>query len=178
MNLDLTTALESLAHTPRILDAQLRGRSDAWLTCRKSPETFSPMDVVGHLILAETTNWLPRVQTILQNRDKAHQDTRVFPPFDRFAFQPIIACKPIAELLATFATLRAQSLETLHGLHLTEHELTLPGLHPDFGPVTLGNLLATWVVHDLGHITQITKTMANEYSDAVGPWRAYLSVLR
>jgi hypothetical protein len=173
MHLHLSTANESLARTPRILDAQLRGRSDAWLTCRRSPEAFSPIDVVGHLILAETTNWLPRVQTILE-----HRDTRVFPPFDRFAFRPIITGKPIGELLDTFATLRAQSLETLRGLHLTEHDLALPGTHPEFGPVTLGNLLATWVVHDLGHITQIAKTMANEYAEAVGPWSAYLSILK
>jgi hypothetical protein len=173
MHLNLDTAFESLARTPSVLDAQLRGRSDAWLNCRKSPEAFSPIDVVGHLILAETTNWLPRLQTILE-----HQATRVFPPFDRFAFQPIIADKPIAELLDTFATLRAQSLETLRGLHLTEHDLALPGTHPEFGPVTLGNLLATWVVHDLSHITQITKTMAHEYAEAVGPWSAYLSILK
>lgn len=173
MHFDLTHAFESLAHTPRILDAQLRERSDAWLNCRKSPEAFSPSDVVGHLILAETTNWLPRVQTILQ-----HRNTRVFEPFDRFAFQSIIADRRIAELLDTFAILRSQSLETLRHLHLTEQDLALAGTHPEFGHVTLGNLLATWVVHDLGHITQITRTMANEYADAVGPWSAYLSVLR
>jgi hypothetical protein len=172
MLLHIPTALESLAHTPGILDAQLRGRSDAWLNCRKSPEAFSSIDVVGHLILAETTNWLPRLQTILE-----HQDKRVFPPFDRFAFRKILQGKSMAELLDTFAGLRAQSLETLRGLHLTEHDLTLHGTHPDFGPVTLGNLLATWVVHDLGHITQITKTMAYEYHEAVGPWREYLSIL-
>jgi len=177
MDLQLDTAFESLAHTPRILDAMLRGRSEAWLTCRPSPEAFSPIDVVGHLILAEETNWLPRVRTILEARD-AGIDACVFPPFDRFAFQPIIAGKPVGELLDNFAALRGQSLQTLSDLRLTEHDLTLPGQHPQFGDVTLGNLLATWVVHDLGHITQITKTMANEYHDAVGPWRAYLSILR
>ena len=173
MDFDLTTAFESLAHTPGILDAQLRGRSEAWLTCRKTSEAFSPIDVVGHLILAETTNWIPRLRTILETRD-----AQPFTPFDRFAFQPIIADKSIAELLDTFASLRSQSLQTLIELNLTEHDLTLPGMHPDFGPVTLGNLLATWVVHDLGHINQITKTMAFEYRDAVGPWRAYLGILQ
>ena len=173
MELQLDTAFGSLAHTPCVLDAMLRGRSDAWLTCRKSVDAFSPIDVIGHLILAEQTNWLPRVRTILE-----HQETRTLPPFDRFAFQPIMEGKSIGDLLDTFAALRTQSLQTLTDLRLTGHDLALTGQHPDFGAVTLGNLLATWVVHDLGHITQVAKTMANEYHDAVGPWLAYLSILR
>jgi hypothetical protein len=151
----------------------LRDRSEAWLQARTAPDAFSPVDVVGHLILADTTNWIPRLRMILE-----HRDTRAFEPFDRFAFQPIVAEKSIDALLDEFASLRRQSLQTLTGLHLSEADLALPGKHPEFGRITLGNLLATWVVHDLGHITQIAKTMAGEYREAVGPWSAYLGILR
>jgi hypothetical protein len=121
---------------------------------------------------AENTDWIPRIQIILD-----HQDTKAFDPFNRFAFQPLIADKSVEELLDEFAALRRQSLQTLRDLSLQDHQLTLPGLHPELGPVTLGNLLATWVVHDLGHISQILKTMASEYRGAVGPWRPYLTFL-
>ncbi len=173
MRFCLEEATESLARTPRILDAMLRDRSDAWLQARKSPEAFSAIDVTGHLILADTTNWIPRLRMILE-----HRDARAFEPFDRFAFQPIVAGKSVGELLDEFATLRSHSLRTLTDLHLSDADLALPGRHPEFGTITLGNLLATWVVHDLGHITQITKTMAGEYREAVGPWCAYLGILQ
>jgi hypothetical protein len=106
-----------------------------------------------------------------------HRDARAFEPFDRFGFESLIAGKSVETLLAEFAVLRGESLETLRALKLGDAELALPGLHPDLGEVTLGNLLATWVVHDLGHIAQIVKTMAGEYRDAVGPWRAYTTIL-
>ena len=101
-----------------------------------------------------------------------------FLPFDRFAFQPLIANHSIETLLADFANLRAQNLHTLTSLHLTEAQLDLTGTHPDFGPVTLRQLLATWAVHDLNHIQQIVRTLSNEYREAVGPWQAYLSILQ
>jgi hypothetical protein len=100
-----------------------------------------------------------------------------FEPFDRFDFQHLIAGKSIESLLDDFATLRSQSLQTLAALHITAAQLDLPGTHPEFGPVTLRNLLATWVVHDLNHIQQIVRTMSNEYREAVGPWQAYLTIL-
>jgi hypothetical protein len=165
--------VESLTRTPAILDAMLRDRSEAWLTCRKAPEAFSPIDVLGHLILAETTNWMPRLQMILKDRD-----TRAFEPFDRFAFQQIIADKSAAQLLDEFYKVRTHSLQTLASLGLSETDFDLPGYHPEFGRVTLDNLLSTWVVHDLGHINQIARTMAHQYGEAVGPWRAYLNILR
>jgi len=172
MQFEMSQAIEVLAGTPGVLNALLRDKSAAWLNSRKTPEAFSPIDVVGHLILADKTDWMPRVATILD-----HRDTRPFDPFDRFAFQPLMEGKSIAELLDDFSEVRRQSLQTLSALHLGEHELDLRGLHPDLGAVTLGNLLATWVVHDLGHISQIVKAMSSAYSDAVGPWRAYLSIL-
>lgn len=172
MQLQIDQAHEVLTQTPVVLDALLRGKSPAWLNCRKSPESFSPIDVIGHLMHGEITDWIPRIQIILDR-----QATKAFDPFDRFAFQPLIAGKPIEELMAEFGELRRQSLQTLHDLDLQADQLTLPGLHPELGPVTLANLLASWVVHDLGHISQIMKTMAGEYRDAVGPWRPYVTFL-
>jgi hypothetical protein len=172
MQFKLDQSIEVLASTPSILDALLRGKSPGWLNCRKSPDAFSPIDVVGHLMLADETDWLPRVRMILAG----HTHTP-FEPFDRFDFQRLIAGKSIESLLNDFATLRNQSLQTLTSLQITEEQLALPGTHPEFGPVTLRELLATWVVHDLNHIQQIVRTMSNEYREAVGPWHAYLSIL-
>ena len=172
MQFHLDQSIEVLAQTPSVLDALLRGKSAAWLNCRKTPDAFSPIDVLGHLMLADTTDWMPRARIIL-----ARQSNAVFAPFDRFAFQPLIAGKSIETLLDEFAHLRAHNLNILHSLHLTAEQLDLPGTHPQLGPVTLRNLLATWTVHDLNHIRQIVTTMANEYREAVGPWEAYLSIL-
>ena len=172
MRFQLDQSIEVLAHTPAVLDALLRGKSAEWLHCRKSTDAFSPVDVIGHLMLADTTDWLPRAHMILAG----HADTP-FAPFDRFDFQRLIAGKSVESLLDEFAHLRMQSLQTLTSLNVSEEQLDLPGTHPQFGPVTLRNLLATWVVHDLGHIQQIVKTMSNEYREAVGPWEAYLSIL-
>ena len=172
MQFQLDQSVEVLASTPAVLDALLRGKSSQWLHCRKSPDAFSPIDVLGHLMLADETDWLPRARLILEGRSNTP-----FAPFDRFDFQRLIANKSIDSLLDDFATLRAQSLQTLTALRITEAQLDLPGTHPELGPVTLRNLLATWVVHDLNHIQQIVRTMSNEYREAVGPWQAYLSIL-
>ncbi len=172
MQFQLDRAIEVLAQTPAVLSALLRGKSALWLNSRKSPDAFSALDVVGHLIHGEKTDWIPRVRVILEDGE-----TRRFEPFDRFGFQDSISGKTIEELLDEFAKLRHESLETLRGLNLTEDQYSLRGMHPELGTVTLGNLLATWVVHDLGHIAQMVKTMASEYRDAVGPWRAYTSIL-
>jgi hypothetical protein len=168
----LDQSIEVLAHTPSVLDALLRGKSEAWLNCRKAPDAFSPIDVLGHLMLADETDWLPRARMILAGH--AHTP---FDPFDRFDFQRLIDGKSIESLLDEFAHLRRQSLQTLTSLHITEEQLDLPGTHPELGPVTLRHLLATWVVHDLNHVQQIVKTMSNEYREAVGPWQAFLSIL-
>jgi DinB superfamily len=172
MQFQLDQSIEVLASTPSVLDGLLRGKSPQWLHCKKSPEAFSPVDVLGHLMLADETDWMPRARLILEG----HAQTP-FAPFDRFDFQRLIAGKSVDTLLDEFAALRAQSLRTLTSLRITEAKLDLPGTHPEFGPVTLRQLLATWVVHDLNHIQQIVKTMSNEYREAVGPWQAYLSIL-
>ena len=172
MQFELDQSREVLSQTPAVFSALLKGKSVEWLQARKTPDAFSAIDVLGHLMHAEMTDWMPRVHLILENRD-----AKPFDPFDRFAFQPLIEGRSLGELLAEFARLRQQSLDDLDRLDIGEVELDLPGLHPALGPVTLRNLLATWVVHDLGHIAQVVKTMANEYRDAVGPWRAYTTIL-
>jgi hypothetical protein len=172
MQFELEQATEVLSQTPAVLNALLRGKSAAWLQARKSAESFSALDVLGHLILADQTDWIPRVELILNSLKP-----RTFEPFDRFAFQSLLAGKSVEALLDEFSVLRRESLKTLQDYELGDRELELMGVHPEFGAVTLRNLLATWVVHDLGHIAQIVKTMANEYGEAVGPWRGYLTIL-
>lgn len=172
MKFQMDQALEVLTQTPAVMSALLKGKSAAWLNAKKAPESFSPLDVLGHLMHAEMTDWIPRARIILE-----HQDTKAFEPFDRFAFKALIDGKTVDKSLDEFAVLRRQSVQTLRDLGVGETQLDLPGKHPELGPVTLRNLLATWVLHDLGHIAQVVKTMANEYRDAVGPWRAYLTIL-
>ena len=172
MQFHLDQGIEVLTQTPAVLTALLQGKSAVWLNARQTPESFTPLDVLGHLIHGEITDWIPRVRLILE-----HRDTQPFEPFDRFGFQAWIAGKTVDELLNEFAAQRRQSLDALRELGVTEEQLTLPGLHPEFGRVALSNHLAAWVVHDLGHIAQIVKTMADEYRDAVGPWFAYTTIL-
>jgi len=171
--LDEATAV--LQRTPALLDAWLRGVDDAWLDARtEGPESFSPRDVVGHLIGGERTDWMARVRIILE-----HGESRPFDPFDRFAFRREIEGEITGDLLDTFASLRSANLDALRALRLTEVDLAKRGRHPDasFARVTLGQLLATWVVHDLSHVAQIARVMGKRYQDDVGPWRAYLPML-
>ena len=172
MRFKLSDAIEILSGTPATLDALLRGKSPDWLDCRKGPETFSPTDVLGHLIFGEMTDWIPRARQILEGRGATP-----FEPFDPFGHVPLIQGRPVGELLDQFAALRTANLEALRGFDLDERKLAMPGIHPALGGVTLRHLLATWVVHDLGHIAQIMRVMSNEYAGDVGPWRAHLSVL-
>ena len=172
MQFDLTHALEVLERTPGTFRALLGGLSEAWTTPNEGPETFSAWDNVGHLVHAERTNWIPRARVILEQGAD-----RRFPPFDRFGHYRESAGKSMAELLDEFERLRAANLETVRGWRLTEAELALEGEHPAFGPVTLAQLLATWVAHDLGHLAQTARVLAKQYREAVGPWRAYLPVL-
>ncbi|HET7042612.1 MAG TPA: DinB family protein, partial [Gemmatimonadales bacterium] len=134
--------------------------------------TWSAYDIVGHLIHGERTDWIARTEHIL-----AHGAAIPFPPFDREAMFRESAGRPLETLLAEFAGLRAASLARLDALGLGTADLARPGLHPALGPVTLRQLLATWVVHDLGHLAQIERVMAKRYREAVGPWRAYLPIL-
>jgi hypothetical protein len=167
----LSDAVLVLARTPAVL-RELLALPDAWTDATEGPGTWSPCDVVGHLIHGERTDWMPRVEHML-----VHADRVPFPPFDREAMLSAPRTSTLAELLDTFAELRASSLGRLDALSLSDAQLATPGLHPALGPVTLGQHLATWVVHDLTHLAQIARVMARRYTDAVGPWRAYLSVL-
>ena len=155
-----------------MLDALLRGLPEAWVHENEGPDTWSSFDVVGHLILAEETNWIPRVRHLL-----THGESRAFPPFDRFAFVERSKGRNMAELLDTFATARARSLRDLDALALGPADLGRPGRHPDFGPVTLGQLLWTWAIHDMNHLGQIVDVLARQHVEAVGPWRAFLGIL-
>ena len=168
----LADAVTVLERTPHTLTALLNGIPAIWATATEGDGTWSPFDVLGHLVHGERTDWLPRVRHILAGNAKP------FPPFDRTA-QFVDATDETMHLrLAMFAALRRESLQALQGLALTDADLDRPGLHPALGPVTLRQLLATWVVHDLDHITQIARTMAKVYRHDVGPWSEYLTVLR
>ena len=172
MHLDLNHTVALLERTPAVLDTLLRGMPDDWTTANEGPGTWSPFDVVGHLIHGEKTDWIPRTRIIL-----THGEQQPFEPFDRFAQQGANAGRSLAELLDEFGALRAENLDALRGFHLTDADLVKRGMHPELGSVTLGALLAAWTVHDLGHLAQITRVMAKQYTDAVGPWTAYLMVL-
>lgn len=169
---DFTTGPALLARTPRLLDAWLRDLPAAWLQCDEGGDTWNAMTVVGHLIEGERSDWLPRVRHLLR-----HGDDVPWEPFDRFA-QLRAAPRTIGDLLDEFATARQQSLDGLRDLGLRATDLARTGRHPEFGVVTLGQHLATWVVHDLTHVTQIARVMSKRLGAAVGPWRAYLRILR
>jgi len=172
MDFDLTHGSAILARTPAALHALLDSLDTSWTAATEGPDTWSAYDIVGHLLHGERTDWIPRAQVIL-----AQGDNRRFAPFDRFAQFEASQGRPLAELLRAFAAERADSLATLHAWQLSEAQLALEGEHPAFGVVTLSQLLATWVAHDLGHIAQIARVMARQYRTAVGPWRAYLPIL-
>jgi DinB superfamily len=161
-----------LSRTPATLDALLRGLPDGWIAAHEGGDTWSPFDVLGHLIHGDQTDWLPRARIIL-----AHGEARAFDKFDRFAQFEHSKGRTLASLLDEFALLRARNLRELAALQLTPADLDRRGRHPELGPVTLGQLLATWVAHDLDHVIQISRTLGRQYSDAVGPWRAYLRII-
>ncbi|MHB0962366.1 MAG: DinB family protein [Gemmatimonadaceae bacterium] len=172
MSFDLLDGIALLERTPATLRALLSGLSEAWITADEGPGTFSPFDNLGHLIHGERTDWIPRARLIL-----AQGANRAFEPYDRFAQVRESEGKSVATLLDEFATLRAENVTTLRSWNLTERELSLEGVHPSLGPVTLRQLLATWVAHDLGHVAQTARVMAKRHREAVGPWRAYLPIL-
>src|SRR5215467_2019083 len=172
MELQLDHVRDILRRTPSTLNLLLQDLPEAWLMTNEGPDTWSPYDVLGHLIHGEETDWIPRAKIILE-----HGETRAFTPFNREAMFEESKGKSIAGLLNTFAQLRAESLRQFDELNLTPELLKKRGLHPELGPVTLGQLLATWVVHDLSHVAQVARTMAKTYANATGPWSAYLSIL-
>lgn len=161
-----------LARTPAALDALLRGLPDGWISAHEGGETWSPFDIVGHLIHGERSDWMSRVRILLE-----HGESRPFDTFDRFAQFELSKGRTLESLLDEFAALRKESLGQLAALGLSDADLDRRGLHPALGGVTLRQLLATWVAHDLDHLMQISRVLARQYSDDVGPWRAYLRVI-
>ena len=173
MSIVLSEAVQILRRTPATLRALLSGLGDEWLAADEGPDTFTPRDVIGHLIYGEETDWIPRLRIILDRGER-----RTFTPFDRFGFKEKYGRRSIDELLRRFAELREDNVGQLEALHLTPAQMELRGTHPELGTVTLSQLLATWVGHDLTHVSQVARVMAKRYQDAVGPWRAYLRILQ
>ena len=172
MKFDLNNSIEILEKTPKILESYLSGLSNNWLKNNEGKNTWSPYDIIGHLIFGEKTDWIIRTKTIL-----SQSENKMFEPFDRFAQLKEDQNKPISELLTEFKSLRESNLKELKSLNITNKDFRLKGIHPEFGEVTLDQLLSTWVVHDLGHISQISRVMSKQYEKNVGPWKAYLGIL-
>ncbi|HUS19482.1 MAG TPA: DinB family protein [Terriglobales bacterium] len=170
MRFNLEEAISVLERTPKVLEVWLRGLPPGWTTQNEGGQTWSPYDVVGHLIHGETSDWIPRIQRILQ-----HGESVPFDKFDREAQFRESKGKTLEQLLGEFAELRAKNLEDLRSLKL---DLAAKGKHQALGTVTMENLLATWVAHDLTHVSQISRVMAHQYRDAVGPWVEFLGVLK
>jgi hypothetical protein len=170
--LTLESAADLLARTPATLRTLLAGLDGRWLDANEGPGTYSTRDVVGHLIHGEDTDWIPRLEHIL-----AHGDARPFAPFDREGMRGKHDAASLEELLALFERRRRESLARLAELRLRPEDGRRPGLHPSLGPVTLSQLIATWVVHDLAHLSQIARVLAKARADEIGPWRAFFRTL-
>lgn len=165
-------SLDVLGRTPALLRILLTGLHEDWIMSNEGPDTFSPFDVVGHLVHGEKTDWMPRTKMILE-----HGSAKPFEPYDRFAQYRDSEGKSLTQLLDEFETLRLENLDWLRSLQLSNEDLDKRGLHPVLGQVTLGNLLATWVVHDLTHLSQITRVMAKQYKEETGPWTDFFRIL-
>ncbi|MGE5345200.1 MAG: DinB family protein [Acidithiobacillales bacterium] len=172
MEFSFDLSMDVLRRTPATLETLLGDVNPAWGRGTEGPDTFSPFDVVGHLIDGEETDWIPRARIIL-----AQGPDRRFEPYDRFRHKVRNMGRTLESLLAEFARLRVANLDLLRSWKLTETQLDLEGEHPSLGPVTLRQILAAWVAHDLGHLAQIARVMAKQYRSEVGPWVAYLPVL-
>jgi len=171
LNLENTIAL--LERTPATLNALLRDLPEEWTLANEGEHTWSAYDVVGHLIHGDVTDWIPRAKIILE-----FGDTRPFDPFDRQGHDAFVKGKTLPQLLDEFADLRKTKVAELRSLNLSEESLARHGMHPALGTVTLSELLATWAAHDLTHLHQISRIMAHQYRDAVGPWAVYLGVMK
>lgn len=173
MRHDLQETVSLLSRTPAALDSLLRDLPDTWTLRNEGGKTWSAFEVVGHLIHAERADWIPRVKMVLE-----FGETRPFAAFDRWGHEREARGKSLGQLLDEFARVRAENLSELRGLGLRPEDLEKKGLHPAFGAVTLSELLATWAAHDLTHLHQISRVMAHQYREAVGPWSVYLGVLQ
>jgi hypothetical protein len=169
----LSDTISLLARTPAALNVLLRDLPETWTLRNEGENTWSVFDIVGHLIHAERADWIPRVKILLQ-----FGETKSFEPFDREGHAREIQGKSLAQLLDVFARVRSENLAELRALNLRQEDLQRRGRHPAFGPVTLSALLATWATHDLTHLHQISRVMAHQYREAVGPWAVYLGVLQ
>jgi hypothetical protein len=172
MRFEIREAFEILERTPGVLASLLQGLANRWLTSNEGADTFSPMDVLGHLIQGEKTDWVERIKIILE-----HGESKAFEPFNRFGFLAEIERKTSGVLLQEFHALRLKNLRFVHDLKLDESKLSLTGTHPELGTVTLQQLISTWAVHDLSHIGQIVRVMAHQYAAETGPWKKYLRIL-
>ncbi len=171
MQFDLNQSIEILSRTPHVLSQLLSNVSHDWTSNNEGENTWSPFDIVGHLIQGEETDWIPRTEMILSRNEAP------FTPFDRFAQFEKSKGKTMPQLLASFTQLRSDNLGKLKGFGLTQEDLNLTGTHPALGRVTLKNLLATWTAHDLSHISQITRVMAKQYKEEVGVWVEYMNIM-
>lgn len=172
MKYNIDKALEILEQTPNTLHSFLSNLSDEWIFSNEGENTWNAFDIIGHLIHGEKTDWIQRSQIIL-----SHSDHKTFESFDRFAQFENSKGKTLHQLLEEFITLRTENLKKLKALKITESQFNLKAIHPELGEVTLKELLASWVTHDLGHIAQIARIMAKQYKDEVGPWSAYIPIL-
>lgn len=172
MEFQLEEAISILRRTPESLRALLKDLPTTWATANEGGDSWSPYDVVGHLIHGEETDWVPRARIILE-----HGEAQAFTPFDRFAQFENSRGKSLDELIDEFTALREANLAALAELKITPAQLSLRGTHPELGSVTLGQLLATWVAHDLSHVAQILRVMCRQYTEAVGPWKQYLPLV-
>ena len=172
MDFQISKTIEILSQTPTTVKSLLGNLSDEWNSTPDGENNWSPFDIVGHYIHGEETDWIPRAEIILAQDEKV-----TFEPFDRFAQLEISKGKTISDLLEIFADLRLKNIETLKSWNLTDEQLKLKGTHPELGEVTLEQLLATWAVHDLTHIRQLASVLAKQYTENVGVWKQYLSIL-
>jgi hypothetical protein len=173
MDFDLANAQSLLSRTPATLDALLRGLPGVWTTCNEGDNTWTPLDVVAHLTYTERVNWLPRARVILE-----HGESQPFPPFQRAGHLDECAGRSLDQLLDDFAQARSASLAEIRARNLDAADLNRRGRHPALGPATLAQLIAAWTVHDLTHLHQLTRVLAHQYDEAVGPWNKFLGVLR
>lgn len=173
MEFNLNKSIEILERTPQVIETMLTGISDEWIQANEGADTWNPYDIVGHYIHGEKTDWIPRLELILSDAPN-----KKFEPFDRFAQSRDSQGKSFQQLLNEFKTMRQTSLLKLKSKNLTDKDFARKGIHPVFGEVTVAQLLATWVAHDLNHIAQIARVMAKQYKAEVGPWIQYLRILQ
>jgi hypothetical protein len=173
MNFSLDKSIEILDRTPSVIITLTKDLSSEWTDNNEGGDTWNVFDVIGHLIHGDRTDWIPRTEIILSDSDK-----KTFEPFDRFAQFETSKGKTLPELLEEFKKIRTSSIDKLKKLQINEGDLGKTGIHPTFGQVTLSQLLSTWVVHDLDHISQISRIMAKQYKELTGPWIEFLKILR